>query len=208
MSTPNLTTIIKSIAPVSFLILCFEGAMKLKFSCPCSVWLNQTVALFFIVVPTAFSYFMMSLFLKFQEHNSGESAQNGMKEKYGSMKLIPPVLWICILLIDGDYVACGFTFNNTQNFCDSNQRLNCLSWCNPVGQNHTLIHPTYLVNTISKVNTKYFYPTLQMSSFVRYETVVIQQATEKHFNWNNKKSVTQEQNDWNWNSTICTCLCK
>lgn len=167
------TIIIKSIAPVTFLILGFEVLMKLKFSCPCiAVW-NQIIALCILCVPALSAQLMMPLFLRFQEsHNNGGLAQQDNSEKYNNLiNSIPPILWVCIFFIDGDYVACGFTYN-VQNICDRDHSLSCLSWCSDGRNGTTLLLYTIPVIPISKVNTKYFYPTLQMSSFVRDETVV------------------------------------
>ncbi|XP_043079309.1 uncharacterized protein LOC122327776 [Puntigrus tetrazona] len=49
--------------------------------------------------------------------------------------LIPPIVWICIFFIDGDYLACGFTDWNGRYACDKDLHPICLNWCKPTDLN-------------------------------------------------------------------------
>lgn len=126
--------------------------------------LNQCIALLVLIVPAVFAWVMMSLFLSIfvKSESSGSSEAQDNNEKFNRMiSFIPPALWFCIFFIDGDYCACGLTYWSGQYACDTSLHPNCLSWCKPEGINGTGKYLyTLRVNNITKVNTKYFYPTL------------------------------------------------
>lgn len=157
------TIIIKTAAPVSFLLLIFQGFMGIKFSCPCLRWWNQSLAIPILIVPALFGGIMLSLFLKFEEQQNRGSGgfqtdSNRSKSEtylYYMIQCIPPLLWACIYFIDGDYVACLMTDWNGVYTCDTQIHPNCLSWCKPEsnkGINGTeKYHFTQLGNNISKI---------------------------------------------------------
>lgn len=165
-------------AAVSFLLLGFQVFMGVKFACPCRFLWNQIIALLIVIVPAFFAGLMMHLFLRFQkQNNSGwsEGQDNTGRSKSGKklhcmIRLIPSLLWLCIFFIDGDYVACGLTNWNGHYTCDTDVHPNCVSWCKPESNQGTNNTGKYISTqekiNISKVNTKYFYPTLFLS-FVR-----------------------------------------
>ncbi len=181
MSSPNSETnrnnkkyknkiIIKTSAPVSFLLLSFQGFMGIKFSCPCSYGWNIVLALLILIVPAFFGWIMLSLFLRFEEQkNSGDggpqtdSRGRSRREKclYFMINCIPPLLWCCIFFIDGDYFTCLITNWNGEYTCDRNIHPNCVSWCKPEsnkGGNETeKYNYTQQNNNLSKVNTKFFF---------------------------------------------------
>ncbi|XP_056304151.1 uncharacterized protein LOC130216276 [Danio aesculapii] len=80
------------------------------------------------------------------ENNKGsqeqeKKVQNESKETWSQTKescewvllacLIPPVVWICIYFIDGDYVACAASNWNGRYACDKELHPVCLNWCKP-----------------------------------------------------------------------------
>ncbi|XP_016107754.1 uncharacterized protein [Sinocyclocheilus grahami] len=158
-------SIITTAAPVSFLLLTFQGLMGIQFSCPCSnEWLNRSIAVLIFIVPALFGGIMLSLFLRFEEQTiSGgggfqtDSSESSKSEKciYFMIRCIPPLLWFCIFFIDGDYFGCFMTNWNGQYTCDKNIHPNCVSWCKPEsnkGKNETETYNyTQQMNNISKV---------------------------------------------------------
>lgn len=167
MPHPNINIFLKSAAPVSFLIMGFEVIFETKFSCPCIIGMNQCMALFILFAPLIFAWVMMLLILNFitpessgtPEESSGTPEEQGNNEKFISMlSFIPPAIWFCIFLINGDYCACLFTFWNGDYACNSSLHPNCLSWCKPEGENETWKYScTLWVTYITKVNTKFFF---------------------------------------------------
>ncbi|XP_058615498.1 uncharacterized protein LOC131529695 [Onychostoma macrolepis] len=45
--------------------------------------------------------------------------------------LIPSLVWLCLCLMDGDYIACGQTYWNGLYTCDKELHPYCLNWCKP-----------------------------------------------------------------------------
>lgn len=169
MSSPNRQQnriTILSTAPVSFLLLGFQGFVGVKFSCPCSPYWNQGIVLLILIVPAFFVWLMMQLFLKFEENNSRrpeeqENRERSQKQLYCMIRFIPSLMWICIFFIDGDYFACAFAFYEGIYIHDKHP--NCVSWCKPnlkQATNDTEYNRTQAYVNTSKVNTKYFYPIL------------------------------------------------
>ncbi|XP_048061826.1 uncharacterized protein LOC125277480 [Megalobrama amblycephala] len=72
-----------------------------------------------------------------QGHDNKETPQEHLKYcikcrvKTFLVCLIPSLVWICIFLIDGDYIACGFTNWNGRYACDKELHPYCLNWCKP-----------------------------------------------------------------------------
>lgn len=164
---------ILSTAPVSLLLLGFHGFLSVKFSCPCSFLWNQSILFLIFFVPAFFAWLMMQLFLKFEENNrTGSEGQENRrvswteKRLYCMIRFIPSLIWFCIFLIDGDYFACAFTFNEGKYFCDKIHP-NCVSWCksDQNGTNESEYKKTRRLINVSKVNTKYFTPFYTSSKF-------------------------------------------
>lgn len=143
--------IIKTTAPVSFLLLIFEGFMGVKFACPCNKEFNTVITLLILIVPAFFGWIMLSLFLRFEELSNSEygGVQTDSRGRSAYEKLldimiycIPSLLWFCIFFIDGDYLACLKTKWDGTYTCDSKIHTNCVSWCKPEsneGRNETQI---------------------------------------------------------------------
>ncbi|KAK7136902.1 hypothetical protein R3I93_017079 [Phoxinus phoxinus] len=133
------TKITMQSAGVSLLLLGFQVLMGVKFACPCRFWWNQGVALLIVTVPAFFAGLMMHLFLRFQKQNNSELSEGqdntgiskSGKKLHCMIRFIPSLLWVCVFLIDGDYLACGLTSWNGQYSCDTDVHPNCVSWCKP-----------------------------------------------------------------------------
>ncbi|KAL1251478.1 hypothetical protein QQF64_019274 [Cirrhinus molitorella] len=151
--------------PLSFMMLGLQALIAVKFSCPCKVKWNALTSLFLFVVPALFAFVIMFMLLrpcKFkcsrsQRQTSGGRTQSRVnneasqeEDKSGIYQsedtsqsfeivlmacLIPPIVWICIFFIDGDYLACGFTDWNGRYACDKDLHPICLNWCKPTELN-------------------------------------------------------------------------
>lgn len=166
----SLTTANINIAgPLLALLVGFQILTDIQFSCPCSVGWNQVISVFIIGVPACLAPVIMLLFLELNaaHENSEESQEQDKsgttqsKETKQSQKtcfvfLAPSVVWLCLCLIDGDYIACAATHWNGKYACDKELHSNCLNWCKPElnqGTNETeLYNYTHKAINISKVS--------------------------------------------------------
>ncbi|XP_067830150.1 calcium homeostasis modulator protein 6-like isoform X2 [Heptranchias perlo] len=105
----------------SLILIGFEQLLEQKVPCPCAVGWNYTYALLSFLIP-AISLFMISLMLqsdllkwcrcRFRNDLIAPSCKcNPFKYYFLLMvvlkALIPPIMWISILFLDGDYYACS-----------------------------------------------------------------------------------------------------
>lgn len=100
--------------PLSLLLIGVEKLIEIEiFSCPCIVELNALLTTSIFTGPAFFTFTLMFLFLRPFKHGrccagANDDTQQNCPKAFGSC-LIPPVMWIFILLLDGDYVACAMT---------------------------------------------------------------------------------------------------
>ncbi|XP_050951076.1 calcium homeostasis modulator protein 6-like [Labeo rohita] len=135
--------------PLSLLLIGLEKLIEVEFfSCPCRVELNGLLTASIFIGPALFVFALMYLVFRPFKHrlscygeanndaqqNSAHNAQEGSHKtpqicpKAFAFCLIPPVMWIFILLLDGVYVACSMTDWKGGYVFD--QDLNKF-WCNP-----------------------------------------------------------------------------
>lgn len=104
-----------------------------------------------------------------EQDERGKSQSEETKQSFVTVLvacLIPPIVWICIFFIDGDYLACAATDWNGQYACDKELHPICLNWCKPTelnqGGNETeLYEQTRDMIDTSKVNASGFDLTLK-----------------------------------------------
>lgn len=102
-----------------------------------------------------------------QEQNESGETRSQTKESCEWVLLaclIPPVVWICIYFIDGDYVACAASKWDGRYACDKELHPVCLNWCKPNEQGNETKNYKETLEAIraSKVNvTGFFYPDSQ-----------------------------------------------
>jgi len=156
---------------LSLLLIGVEEFMEIfVFVCPCRPDLNAHTV--FIFIGPAFVIFeLLFLFLRpFKERrcyccgganddtqqNSNDDTQQSCPKAFASC-LIPSVMWVLILLLDGDYVACAMTDWKGDPVFDYHLDR---SWCKPVEsfQNETVLRDLTLkyihhsqVNTINSM---------------------------------------------------------
>lgn len=120
---------------LSLLLIGFEEFMEAKvFSCPCRHDLNVQLTVCIFIGPALFIFELLFLFLRpFREKCSRFSAGADDDTQLNCPKaftscLIPPVMWVIILLLDGDYFACAMTY--WKGIFAFDNQLN-RSWCKP-----------------------------------------------------------------------------
>lgn len=124
---------VKAIPSTVFLIV-LKKLIEIEFhSCPCKVELNALVILFMFIGPAFFIFILLYLILRFLKYRCSfcRGANDDTRRycpKAVAVCLISPVIWVIILLIDGEYIACGMTYwNGVYVFDDDLQKL----WCKP-----------------------------------------------------------------------------
>jgi len=134
--------------PLSILLIGLEALMDQHFSCPCDNDLNKKLTLTIFIGPVLFTFCLMYFILRPFKHKSwfscpvGENDKTpGPQEAKGVYRsnlptaltscLIPPVMWIFILFLDGDYFACSIA--DCDGFYVFDEELK-ISWCKPISE--------------------------------------------------------------------------
>ncbi|XP_043085084.1 uncharacterized protein LOC122331594 [Puntigrus tetrazona] len=124
--------------PLNALLYGLEELAEIRFSCPCNVKMNYRFILAMFIGPPFFILALMFLFFrpfklgyfhcpKKANAETEEKTQQSWPKSFVNC-LIPPVMWIIILFLDGDYLVCGYTDWNGHYVFDA--ELN-RSWCKP-----------------------------------------------------------------------------
>ncbi|XP_058617362.1 uncharacterized protein LOC131530884 [Onychostoma macrolepis] len=128
-------TAVFSSFPMSLSLIGFEELMELNvFECPCrhdlNIWLTASIFVgppFFIF---AFMYYVLRPFkhdwFRCSQEENEDTRQNWPKAL--AHCLMPSLMWVIILFLDGDYVACAMT--DWKGVYVFDQELN-RSWCKP-----------------------------------------------------------------------------
>lgn len=96
--------------PMSLLLIGLEGLIEPDLLCPCSARWNKPLIVLIFIGPFLFTFALMFILLRpcsCKCRCSVEPKQNCHKAFLQC--LFPPVMWVIILLLDGDYVACAST---------------------------------------------------------------------------------------------------
>ncbi len=153
------TTVVFSSFPLSLLLIGLEALIDHHFSCPCNSILNKLLTAFMFIGPALFSFFLMFLYLRpfrhgwfhCPEEENVDTPQNWPKALISC--LIPPGMWIFLLLLDGEYFACARTdWQGVYIFDEEFNR----SWCKPLN-NNTVYFPRFISSiNFSQVNIIYY----------------------------------------------------
>jgi len=100
---------------LSLLLVGFSTITDHKFTCPCRNDQNTKLIVFFFIGPAFFAFVIMYHLLRpfrygwfYCPKPVEEDTQKNYPKALISC-LIPPVIWIFIVLLDGDYLACANT---------------------------------------------------------------------------------------------------
>lgn len=128
------TSAVFSSFPLSLLLIGSEAVMDQHFSCPCRSDLNALLTASIFTGPALFTFALMFRHLRPLTHgwfHCPEGVNDDTQKncfKVLTSCLIPPVMWIFVLLLDGDYVACSMT--DWKGVYVFDKELNT-SWCKP-----------------------------------------------------------------------------
>lgn len=123
--------------PLSLLLFGLEKLIEINFSCPCIVDLNKKLTASIFIGPALFSFALMFLLLRpfrhgwfFYSAGTNDDTQQNCPKAFAPC-LIPPVMWMIFLLLDGDYLACGMTdWKGVYVFDEELKKL----WCKPTAE--------------------------------------------------------------------------
>lgn len=160
---------------LSLLLIGVEEFMEIQvFVCPCRPDLNVQLTACVFIGPALFIFELLFLFLRpFKERCSrccggaNDDTQQSCPKAFASC-LIPPVMWVIILLLDGDYVACAMTDWKGDPVFDN--QLN-RSWCKPV---ESFRKETVLRNLTLKYIHQSQVNTIYCMSFSCYCNIIIE----------------------------------
>ncbi|KAK7136899.1 hypothetical protein R3I93_017076 [Phoxinus phoxinus] len=116
---------------LSLLLVGFLAITDNKFTCPCRNDQNAVVTVSIFIGPAVFAFVIMFHILRplrYGWFHCPERVEDDTQKNYPKALiscLIPPVIWIFILLLDGDYVACAMTDWNGDYVGET------LRWCKP-----------------------------------------------------------------------------
>ncbi|KAK9978835.1 hypothetical protein ABG768_020573 [Culter alburnus] len=127
--------------PLNILLIGLEALLDQYFSCPCKVHQNGKLTVFIFIGPALFTFCLMFLYLRPFRHEwfhcpdpeKDDTQKNWPKVLISC--LVPPVMWIFLLFLDGDYFACGMTdWDGCYVF---NKKMN-MSWCHPFPEGNNM----------------------------------------------------------------------
>lgn len=117
--------------PVSLLVVLLEVLMEYQFSCACSY--ERTVWLITLIFLGPFFFTFGLMFITFRPCKYSFCSSEEPKDRFKFWKdlgncLIPPVIWIIVVFLDGDYWACGSaSWKGNYVFDEEINR----KWCKP-----------------------------------------------------------------------------
>lgn len=119
----------------NILTIVLQTVTDLKFACPCDTEMNTKLT---GLIFSSFSFHILALMLCLY-FRYVMSEEDKKKSLFNILNfLFPPILWIILLLFDGDYIACSKTDWNGEYVLDD--KLN-IKWCKPTelipGRNET-----------------------------------------------------------------------
>lgn len=117
---------------LTFFLMLLEAFFDNDFSCPCDVELNATMINLIFAGPFLF-VFALVLYISITEIDSRLQLV-----KIVLLCLLPPLVWIALVFLDGDYVACKKTYWKGLYVYDDQHHF---KWCKPTesvpGKNDT-----------------------------------------------------------------------
>ncbi|XP_003201067.1 uncharacterized protein si:dkeyp-122a9.2 [Danio rerio] len=128
--------------PFTIALFGLEMLMDREFSCPCDPGLNVTLIVFLFVGPAFLALTVLVFIRRPCKRKSQSSAE------VFSFCLIPPSLWIFLLLFEGEYLACGLAHWEGDYVLDEGRQI---KWCKPSGLNDNKTIRTDLLELTEKV---------------------------------------------------------
>ncbi len=138
--------------PFSIILIGLEQLMDQEFSCPCTPGLNMILISFIFLGPALLGLTVMM----FMRRPCRRKSQN-VAELF-LFSLIPPSLWLFLLLFEGKYVACGMAHWEGDYVLDEELQI---KWCKPTGMSDAGVNGTELQELTEKIT---FYSRVSLRS--------------------------------------------
>lgn len=132
---------ILSYVTMIIVLVALQALMNINFSCPCKIPWNFLISCSAFVVPPLFVLTAMCTIFKClkcsqQQQNGSSELENISCRNVCILSITPAFIWVSLLFLNGDYLACLLTNWDGQYACYNELRPECLNWCKPY-QNHT-----------------------------------------------------------------------
>ncbi|XP_058617763.1 uncharacterized protein LOC131531191 [Onychostoma macrolepis] len=135
--TPKFRTL-----PFTVLLIGLELLMDQEFSCPCTPGLNMILISFIFLGPALLALTVMMFMRRPCRCKSQNVAELFL------FSLIPPSLWMFLLLFEGKYVACGMAHWEGDYVLDEELQI---KWCKPTGMRDAGVNETELRELTEKI---------------------------------------------------------
>ncbi len=120
--------------PLSLLLFGLEALMDVQFTCPCGSLWHEDLPILLIAAPPFFAFMLMFLLTRplsfYHKKKKGNACCLCLKSFLHC--LIPPFVWVMLLLFDGDYYACSQSDWKGMYVYDEELQT---KWCKPTGLN-------------------------------------------------------------------------
>ncbi|XP_016422708.1 uncharacterized protein LOC107751481 [Sinocyclocheilus rhinocerous] len=147
--------------PFTVVLIGLELLMDQGFSCPCTPGLNAVLISFIFLGPALLALTMMMFIQRPCRRSSSHCAGLFL------FSLIPPSLWMFLLLFEGEYVACGMAHWEGDYVLDEELQI---KWCKPTGVGDGKVNGTELRELTEK---NIFYSRVSALVLLTVLTVVV-----------------------------------
>ncbi len=128
--------------PFTVILIGLELLMDQEFSCPCTPSLNMALISFVFLGPALLALTVMM----FMRRPCRRKSQN-VAELF-LFSLIPPSLWMFLLLFEGKYLACGMSHWEGDYVLDEDLQI---KWCKPTRMSDAVVNETELRELTEKI---------------------------------------------------------
>ncbi|XP_026091223.1 uncharacterized protein LOC113064596 [Carassius auratus] len=128
--------------PFTVVLIGLQYLMDREFSCPCTPGLNEVLISFILLGPALLALTVMMFMRRPCRRKSKNITEIFL------FTLIPPSLWMFLLLFDGAYIACGMAHWEGDYVLDEKLQI---KWCKPTGINDTEVKGTELLHLTEKI---------------------------------------------------------
>lgn len=128
--------------PFTVILIGLELLMDREFTCPCTPGLNITLIIFIFLGPSLLALTVLMFIRRPCRRKSQNSAEIFL------FCLIPPLLWMFLLLFEGEYVACGLAHWEGDYILDEELQV---KWCKPTGVMGAEMNATDLLELTEKI---------------------------------------------------------
>ncbi|KAF4097582.1 hypothetical protein G5714_021590 [Onychostoma macrolepis] len=125
-----------------FALIGLEKLMDREFSCPCNPEFNMVLISFIFLGPALLALTMMVFIQRPCRRSSSHCAGLFL------FSLVPPSLWMFLLLFEGEYVACGMAHWEGDYVLDEELQI---KWCKPTGVRDGRVNGTELRELTEKI---------------------------------------------------------